>query len=222
METIHVKFDELTIVASDRNNSGPGRNCSNFQDLSEDSNETTSKEDLDNLFGPLYKEYYETRYPEVLNNFAANTLHNEDTHSSSLIIIEEHEAAQVVSSLEEPIANEPTTPVSDNNAEESVQEDELAERPIERNIIGVKCLWKNKTYAKNMVIRNKSHLVTKGYRQEEGITIKESFALVAGLEAVRMFVAYVANKKFIIYQMDVKTAFLNEPLNEEVFVSQPD
>ncbi|GJX54815.1 hypothetical protein Tco_0283184 [Tanacetum coccineum] len=103
METIHVKFDELTIVASDRNNSGPGRNCSNFQDLSEDSNETTSKEDLDNLFGPLYKEYYSIHHP--------------------LIIIEEHEAAQVVSSLEEPIANEPTTPVSDNNAEESVQED---------------------------------------------------------------------------------------------------
>ncbi|GJR58349.1 retrovirus-related pol polyprotein from transposon TNT 1-94 [Tanacetum coccineum] len=92
LETIHVKFDELTTMASECNNSGPGLNCSNFQDLSEDSNDTSSKEDLDNLFGPLYEEYYETRSPEVSNNFAANTLNNEDTPSLSSIIVEEHEA----------------------------------------------------------------------------------------------------------------------------------
>nr|GEW81642.1 hypothetical protein [Tanacetum cinerariifolium] len=76
--------------------------------------------------------------------------------------------------------------------------------------------------AENMVIQNKSHLVTKSYSQEEGINFKESFAPVARLEAVRMFVAYAAYKNFTIYQMDVKTAFLNGPLKEEVFVSQPD
>ncbi|GKE44606.1 retrovirus-related pol polyprotein from transposon TNT 1-94 [Tanacetum coccineum] len=63
---------------------------------------------------------------------------------------------------------------------------------------------------------------TKGYAQEEGIDFKESFALVARLEAVRIFVAYVAHKSFPIYQMDVKTAFLNGPLKEEVYVAQPD
>ncbi|GJW10036.1 putative reverse transcriptase domain-containing protein [Tanacetum coccineum] len=69
---------------------------------------------------------------------------------------------------------------------------------------------------------NKSRLVTKGYGQEEGINFEESFAPVARLEAVRIFVAYVAHKNFPIYQMDVKTKFLNGPLKEEVFVSQPD
>ncbi|GJU72602.1 ribonuclease H-like domain-containing protein [Tanacetum coccineum] len=67
-----------------------------------------------------------------------------------------------------------------------------------------------------------SHLVAKGYGQEEGIDFKESFAPVARLEAVRIFVAYAAHKNFPIFQMDVKTAFLNGPLKEEVFVQQPD
>ncbi|GKD25187.1 retrovirus-related pol polyprotein from transposon TNT 1-94 [Tanacetum coccineum] len=72
------------------------------------------------------------------------------------------------------------------------------------------------------VIRNKARLVAKGYAHEEGIDFEESFALVARLEAVRIFVAYVGHKSFPIYQMDVKTAFLNGPLKEEVYVAQPD
>ncbi|GKC51021.1 retrovirus-related pol polyprotein from transposon TNT 1-94 [Tanacetum coccineum] len=74
----------------------------------------------------------------------------------------------------------------------------------------------------NIIIHNKTRLVAKGYRQEEGIDFEESFALVARLEAVRIFVAYAAHKSFSIYQMDVKTAFLNGPLKEEAYVSQPD
>ncbi|GJS51313.1 integrase, catalytic region, zinc finger, CCHC-type containing protein [Tanacetum coccineum] len=77
---------------------------------------------------------------------------------------------------------------------------------------------KNKTDAENTVIRNKSHLVAKGYGQEEGIDFEESFTLVARLEDVRIFVAYAAHKNFPIYQMDVKTAFLNGPLKVEVFI----
>ncbi|GKC74755.1 retrovirus-related pol polyprotein from transposon TNT 1-94 [Tanacetum coccineum] len=73
-----------------------------------------------------------------------------------------------------------------------------------------------------MIIRNKSCLVAKGYGQEEGINFKESFAPVATLKTVRIFVAYGANKNFPIYQMDFKMAFLNGPLKEEVFVHQPD
>ncbi|GJV93255.1 retrovirus-related pol polyprotein from transposon TNT 1-94 [Tanacetum coccineum] len=99
---------------------------------------------------------------------------------------------------------------------------ELVPRPDGKNIIAVKWLWKNKRDAKNIVIRNKSHLVAKGYKQEEGIDFKESFALVARLEVVRMFVAFAAHKNITIFQMDVKTAFLNGSLKEEVYVSQPD
>nr|GEY58649.1 hypothetical protein [Tanacetum cinerariifolium] len=81
---------------------------------------------------------------------------------------------------------------------------------------------KNKTDAENMVIRNKSCLVAKGYDEEEGIDFEESFAPIARLEAVRIFVASAAHKNFPIYQMDVKTEFLNSPLKEEVFVRRPD
>nr|GEU82549.1 Gag-Pol polyprotein [Tanacetum cinerariifolium] len=68
----------------------------------------------------------------------------------------------------------------------------------------------------------KSRILAKGYKQEEGINFEESFALVARLEAVRVFIAYTAHKNFTIFQMNFKTTFLNGPLKEEVYVSQPD
>nr|GEW27040.1 putative reverse transcriptase domain-containing protein [Tanacetum cinerariifolium] len=70
--------------------------------------------------------------------------------------------------------------------------------------------------------RLQARLVAKGYAQEEDIDFEESFAPVARLEAVRIFIAYAAHKSFLIYQMDVKTTFLNGPLKEEVYVTQPD
>ncbi|GJR56843.1 retrovirus-related pol polyprotein from transposon TNT 1-94 [Tanacetum coccineum] len=99
---------------------------------------------------------------------------------------------------------------------------ELVVRPLYKNVINMKWLWKNKRDEENTVICNKFCLVAKGYSQQEGINFEELFALVARLEAVGLFVAYVAHKSFPIYQMDVKTAFLNGPLKEEVYVNQPD
>nr|GEZ59341.1 hypothetical protein [Tanacetum cinerariifolium] len=72
------------------------------------------------------------------------------------------------------------------------------------------------------MIHNKARLVAKGYAQEEGIDFEESFALVARLETVWIFITYAAHKSFPIYQMDVKTPFLNGPLKEEVYFAQPD
>nr|GEZ48336.1 retrovirus-related Pol polyprotein from transposon TNT 1-94 [Tanacetum cinerariifolium] len=69
---------------------------------------------------------------------------------------------------------------------------------------------------------NKARLVARGYRQEEGIDFEESFAPVARLEAIRIFLAYAAHKNMVVYQMDVKTVFLNGNLREEVYTSQPD
>nr|GEY79270.1 retrovirus-related Pol polyprotein from transposon TNT 1-94 [Tanacetum cinerariifolium] len=99
---------------------------------------------------------------------------------------------------------------------------ELVDKPFGKKVIKLKWLWKNKKDKDQTVIRNKVRLVAKGYAQEEGIDFKESFALVVRLEAVRIFIAYAAQKYFPIYQMDVKTAFLNGPLKEEVYVAQPD
>nr|GFD42736.1 retrovirus-related Pol polyprotein from transposon TNT 1-94 [Tanacetum cinerariifolium] len=72
------------------------------------------------------------------------------------------------------------------------------------------------------VIRNKSRLVVRGYRQEEGIDFKESFAPVARMEAIRIFLAYAAYKSFTVFQMDVKTVFLHGSLKEDVYVCQPE
>nr|GEW23568.1 hypothetical protein [Tanacetum cinerariifolium] len=71
-------------------------------------------------------------------------------------------------------------------------------------------------------LENKARLVARGYRLEEGIDFEYSFALVARLEAIWIFLAYAAHKNMVVYQMDVKTAFLNGNLREEVYVSQPD
>ncbi|GKC22222.1 retrovirus-related pol polyprotein from transposon TNT 1-94, partial [Tanacetum coccineum] len=86
----------------------------------------------------------------------------------------------------------------------------------------LKWLFKNKHEEENTIIRNKTRLVVRGYRQEEGIDFKESFTPVARMEAIRIFLAYVAHKLFIIFQMDVKTAFLHGSLKEDVYVCQPE
>nr|GEW56411.1 hypothetical protein [Tanacetum cinerariifolium] len=97
---------------------------------------------------------------------------------------------------------------------------ELVDKPFGKTVIQLKWLWKNKKEEDQTVIRNKARLVAKGHAQEEGIDFEESFAPVTRLEAVWIFVAYAAHKSFLIYQMDVKIAFLNGPLKEEVYVAQ--
>ncbi|GJR59184.1 retrovirus-related pol polyprotein from transposon TNT 1-94 [Tanacetum coccineum] len=99
---------------------------------------------------------------------------------------------------------------------------ELIDKPFGKNVIKLKWLWKNKKDEDQTIIRNKVRIVAKGYAQEEGIDFEVSFAPVARLEAVWIFVAYVAHKSFPIYNMDMKMTFLNGPLKEEVYVAQPD
>nr|GFC90425.1 retrovirus-related Pol polyprotein from transposon TNT 1-94 [Tanacetum cinerariifolium] len=89
-------------------------------------------------------------------------------------------------------------------------------------IIALKWIYKVKLDEYSDVLKNKAQLVAKGYRQEEGIDFDESFAPVARIEAIRIFIANVASRNMTVYQMDVKTAFLNGELKEEVYVSQPE
>eukprot|EP00253_Pinus_taeda_P031422 PITA_31422 len=99
---------------------------------------------------------------------------------------------------------------------------ELVPRPKDKNVIGTKWIFKNKLNENGEVIRNKARLVCKGYAQQEGIDFKETFAPIARLEAIRMFLALSSFQKFKVFQMGVKSAFLNGDLEEEVYIEQPD
>ncbi|GJV87203.1 retrovirus-related pol polyprotein from transposon TNT 1-94 [Tanacetum coccineum] len=215
METINVKFDELTAMASEHDCLEP--------ELQRFINHNSSTEEMN------------THLKKILIIYSSST---------SSISVDEHEAPPIVTA-----SDEQTSPISlteaDFNQEDSTHFDgnsqfvsynppsheeintikpkNIKEAMADhkgKNIIALKWLWKNKCDAKNIVVRNKTRLVAKGYRQEEGIDFEESFAPVARLEAVRMFIAYAAHKNITIFQMDVKTAFLNGPLKEEVYVSQ--
>ncbi|GJU17583.1 retrovirus-related pol polyprotein from transposon TNT 1-94 [Tanacetum coccineum] len=96
--------------------------------------------------------------------------------------------------------------------------------PCQDNVFLIKLKWiyKVKTDKSGRVLKNKARLVAQGFRQEEGIDFEESFASVARIEAISIFVANAAHNNMTIYQMDVKTAFLNGELKEEVYVSQPE
>nr|GEZ91255.1 hypothetical protein [Tanacetum cinerariifolium] len=156
---------------------------------------TQYKEDLDNFFGPMYEEYLEKKSSEVSINSTAQQVYNhEDSPLTSSIIIEEHEAPPI----------------------------ELVPRPDRKNIIAIKWLWKNKNDEEKIIIRNESHLIAKDYKQEEGIDFEESLAHIYRFEPVRMIVAFAAHTNITFFHMDVKTAFLNGPLKEEVYVIQPD
>ena len=121
--------------------------------------------------------------------------------------------------------------LNDNNWINSMQEElnqfqrnnvwNLVPRPKGKSVIGTKWVFKNKLDEDGKIIRNKARLVAKGYSQEEGIDFDETYAPVARLEAIRLMLAYACYKDFKVFQMDVKSAFLNGFIKEEVYVEQP-
>ncbi|GJX04167.1 retrovirus-related pol polyprotein from transposon TNT 1-94, partial [Tanacetum coccineum] len=266
METIHVKFDELTAMASKHDCLEPELQRFINHNSSAETMNTPSKEDLDNLFGPMYEEYFEKKFSDIpINSATQPTQIHEDSPTTSLIIVDEHEAPLIVTT-----SDEQTSPISLTEADEFNQEDyadfdgnlqfvpynPLSHEEIDSSTMTLEPsnvqnfhqvqpsthIW-TKDHPLDQVIgdpskpvmtrqqdsttlntdtETKLYLVAKGYKQEDGIDFEESFAPIARLEAVRMFIAYVAYKNIMIFQMDVKTAFLNGPLKEEVYVSQPE
>ncbi|KAL0549183.1 hypothetical protein IC582_013664 [Cucumis melo] len=97
----------------------------------------------------------------------------------------------------------------------------LLSKPEGVNVIGTKWIFKNKTDETGCVTKNKARLVAQGYTQVEGVDFDETFAPVARLEAIRLLLGISCIQKFKLYQMDVKSTFLNGYLNEEVYVAQP-
>ncbi|GJX57245.1 retrovirus-related pol polyprotein from transposon TNT 1-94, partial [Tanacetum coccineum] len=98
---------------------------------------------------------------------------------------------------------------------------ELVPLPISQSVIGTKWVFRNKLDENGIVSRNKARLVAQGYNQQEGIDYDETYAPVARLESIRILLAIACANDFKLYQMDVKSAFLNGFINEEVYVAQP-
>jgi hypothetical protein len=90
-----------------------------------------------------------------------------------------------------------------------------------QNVVGTKWVFRDKQDKHGVVTRNKARLVAKGYAQVAGLDFEETFAPVARLESIQILLAYAAHHSFRLFQMDMKSAFLNEPIKEEVYVEQP-
>nr|GEU33509.1 retrotransposon protein, putative, unclassified [Tanacetum cinerariifolium] len=154
---------------------------------------TLSQQELDLLFGPLYDEFF---------NAGTSSVNRSSSHTSN------SKQQDTPPTTNNQTSTEPITTTTNVYTEENT--DNQAENT------------QNKKDKDQTIIRNKARLIAKGYAQEEGIDFEESFAPVAHLEAVRIFVAYAAHKSFLVYHMDVKMTFLNGPLKEEVYVVQLD
>nr|GEY85138.1 copia protein [Tanacetum cinerariifolium] len=143
----------------------------------------------------------------------------EESSSSSLNddVQQSSEEVRVPSSNTQSISNNMVSEMQD----ELDQFSRLVPRLEGKTIIKTKWIFKNKKDESSLVIRNKARLVAVGYSQQEGIDYDETFAPVARIKAIRLFLVYAAHMDFTIFQMDVKTAFLNGILKEEVYVGQP-
>nr|GEX35948.1 retrovirus-related Pol polyprotein from transposon TNT 1-94 [Tanacetum cinerariifolium] len=212
---IHICFDEInemseTSVANDTSGLVPQRQKASDYDNSDPVPQlqnvsssadahVQSQQELDLLFSPLYDEFF-TAGTSSVNKYSSPTNNSNQQDTQPTMNIQRTSA--------------PSTPTyvhaegnNDNQEEkEHLQDDEFT----------------NPFCTLVQEVDESSSQNIEGYTQEEGIDFEESFAPVARLEVVRIFAAYVAHKSFRIYQMDVKTAFLNGPVKEEVYVAQPD
>nr|GEU82357.1 retrovirus-related Pol polyprotein from transposon TNT 1-94 [Tanacetum cinerariifolium] len=233
VETIHVDFDELTAMASEYHSSGPVLHEMTPATISlglvQKSSSTPfvppSRNDWDLLFQPMFDELLNPS-PSVDHQAAqvialiaevipqvqdVSTVIPQEVKEDNLDIEVAHMGNDLLHGV-------PITEVTSAQSSST----ELVPRPDKVMVITLKWIYKVKLDELEGILKNKARLVARGYHQEEGIDFEESFTSVARLKAIRIFLAYAAHKNMVVYQMDVKTAFLNGNLREEVYVSQPD
>nr|GEX42897.1 copia protein [Tanacetum cinerariifolium] len=215
METMNVKFDELSVIAFEQRSSKP-----ELQSMT--SGQISSGLDL-------------TYTPSTITTQQPTEAAQAHQDVDRLETQQQHAQQQGHPALLQPktIANNVPNAMFDANmfvnpfATSSTsfkRMDVWVLVPAPNNIspLTLKWIFKNKNDEENTVIRNKSRLVVRGYCQEEGLDFEESFALVARMEAIRIFLAYDAHKLFTVFQMDMKTAFLHGTLKEDIYVCQPE
>nr|GEW58288.1 hypothetical protein [Tanacetum cinerariifolium] len=246
VETIHVDFDELTAMASEQSRSGPALNEMTLATISsrlvhKPSSSTPyvppSRNDWDLLFQPMFDKLLnpppsvDPQAPEVITSIAdvIPPVQAESTGLPSSTIVDQDAPAPSKSQT----TLETQSSVIPQVVEEDIHDIEVAhmgndplfvEPKTYKDALTQSCWIEVMHEELNEFERleNKARLVARGYRQEEGIDFEESFASVARLEAIRIFLTYAAHKNMLVYQMDVKIEFLNGNLREEVYVSQPD
>ncbi|GJU16988.1 retrovirus-related pol polyprotein from transposon TNT 1-94 [Tanacetum coccineum] len=207
VETIHVDFDELPEMASDHDSFGPALQCQR----------TVSEH---NSLGPT---------PQCQDNLpSVHATKNQSMSELEFLFIHVEQDNTIQADFAQfdayEFINPFATPVTEVGESSSCHVNPSNMHQFQRHpseYRWTKDIHWNKfvKYEESIVIRNEVRLVAKGYRQEEGIDFGESFAPVAQLENVRIFIAYAAHKLFPIYQMNIKTTFLNGTLKEEVYVS---
>nr|GFA40609.1 hypothetical protein [Tanacetum cinerariifolium] len=248
VETIHVDFDELTAMASEQSSSGPALHDMTPGTISSGLVHTNSSgvnqapeaiAPIVEVIPPVNADLTGSPSSTMVEQDARSTSNSTTpTETPSSIIPQDvgddnldMEAAHIGS---DPLV-EPKTykeALTQSCWIEAMQEEfhvferlevwELVPRPDKVMVITLKWIYKVKLDELGGILKNKARLVARGYRQEEGIDFEESFASVARLEAIRIFLAYAAHKNMVVYQMDVKTVFLNGNLREDVYVSQTD
>ncbi|GJV25104.1 retrovirus-related pol polyprotein from transposon TNT 1-94, partial [Tanacetum coccineum] len=209
---------------------------------------TPTNKELEILFQPMFDEYMEpprverqvssapvVQVPVNSAGIPSFTTIDQDapspSHSPSSSALQSPSLHQGVAAESTLMEDNPLAPVVNNPfinifalepSSEVLSFGDLIPQPDCVMIIALKWIYKVKLDEYGDVLKNKARLVAKGYRQKEGIDFEESFAPVARIEAIRIFIVNAASKNMTIYQMDVKTTFLNGELKEGVYVSQPE
>nr|GFC04324.1 retrovirus-related Pol polyprotein from transposon TNT 1-94 [Tanacetum cinerariifolium] len=224
---MNVSFDELLAMAFEQRSSKPGLNSttsghiSSGLDLTYASSTITmqqpSEGELDLLFEAMYDDYIGGQPSATARTVPP--AQEPQVHQSSTAFTTIADNAPIPTNSSPLATNVPTTSQDVNELNLNTMVDVPA--PDNISPLTLKWLFKNKHDEEQTVIRNKSRLVVRGYLQEEGIDFEESFAPVARMEAIRIFLAYATHKSFTVFQMDVKIAFLHGSLEEDVYVCQP-
>ncbi|GJS46680.1 retrovirus-related pol polyprotein from transposon TNT 1-94 [Tanacetum coccineum] len=175
------------------------------------------------VIAPIMKYSSRTGTPAVSTSTPSSTTVDQDAPSpSNSQTTPENPPLVIPNDVEEDNHDIKVSHIEELNEFERLEVWELVPRPDKVMVITLKWIYKVKLDKLGGILKNKARLVACGYRQEEGIDFEESFTPVARLEAIRIFLALAAHINMVIYQMDVKTAFLNGNIREEVYVSQPD
>nr|GEV00024.1 hypothetical protein [Tanacetum cinerariifolium] len=241
IETIHVDFDELTAMASEQSSSGPALHEMTPATISSGLvSKSTSSTSVDppapKVIAPIAEVV--ALEPAESTSSPSSTTVDQDAPSLSKTqttsetqppvfpndVEEDNHDIEVAHMGNDPFFGMPIPEVASDQSSsmDSIHAIELVPRPDKVMVITLKWIYKVKLDELGGMLKNKARLVARGHRQEKGIDFEESFALVTRLQAITIFLTYVAHKNMVVYQMDVKTMFFNGNLREEVYVSQPD